>query len=407
MRLYVDPMPGLESAAIGVWAQAGAIDETLEENGVAHLLEHMAFKGTTRRTAKRIAEEIEEVGGYLNAATSYQRTGYYARVLKNDVERAVDILADILTDPLFDEGELAKEREVVVQEIGEAWDAPDDAVSELLQTQSFAGHPLGRPILGSVESVRSHSRERLRAFMDRLYTPANMLIAAAGAVDGDALAKWSEARFPAKPGANGLARLTPAYRGGRAHDTRDIEQTHIALAFPGVGARHPDFFATRVFAEALGGGMASRLFQTVREDRGLAYSVYAYADCYDEIGVVGAYAGTEDDKSEEAVRLIRERIAAAAEDMAEAEVARARAMLKSTLLMGLETPMGRIETAAGQTFTFGEPLAPETVRAQLDAVSVEDVRRVAARALEAAPPSLAVVGPAQFEPISRALAGDA
>lgn len=403
MRLYVDPMPGLESAAIGVWAHAGAIDEAAEESGVAHLLEHMAFKGTTKRSARRIAEEIEEVGGYLNAATSYQRTGYYARVLKNDVERGFDILADILTDPLFDDGELAKEREVVVQEIGEAWDMPDDAVNELLQAETFRGHPLARPILGSVESVRSHSRERLRSFMGRLYTPQKMVIAAAGAVDGDQLAKWAEERFPKKSSANGASRPAPSYQGGKAQDPRDIEQTHIAIAFPAVGARHEDFFATRVFAEALGGGMASRLFQTVREDRGLAYSVYAYADCYDEAGIVGAYAGTEADKAEEAVRLIREQLIAAADDMSETEVSRARAMLKSTVLMGLETPMGRIETASGQIFTFGAPLSPDAVRGKLDAVDVEDVRRVARRALDTAAPSIAVVGPGAFEPIAKAV----
>lgn len=404
MRCFVDPMPGFESVAIGVWAEAGAIDEAPEESGVAHLLEHMAFKGTTSRTPRALAEEIESVGGHLNAATSYQRTGYYARILKNDAELAIDIIADILTNPLFDAEELEKEKEVVVQEIGEAWDTPDDAVYELMQEKVFHGQPLGRPILGSTESVRSHDRSRLSAFMSRLYTPESMIIAAAGGVDIEEIARWAEARFPAggrkqeKP-----RRAKPHYVGGSVCDARDIEQTHLAAAFPGVGARHPDFFATRVFSEALGGGMASRLFQSVREDKGLAYSVYSFADCYDDAGVVGAYAGTDVENAAEAASLIRKEIEACAEKMTQAEVDRARAMLKSTLLMGLENPAGRIETAAGQFFTFGEVLSSEETRRRLDAVTVQDVRRCALRMLEGGAPTFSLVGPGDFDKIAGAL----
>lgn len=403
VRLFVDPMPGLESAAIGVWAKAGAVDETEEESGVAHLLEHMAFKGTGRRTARQIAEEIEAVGGYLNAATSYQRTGYYARVLKNDIALAIDILADILTDPLFDETELGKEKEVVVQEIGEAWDTPDDAVHDLLQGVAFRGQSLGRPILGSIDSVRSHGRERLRAFMERLYRSDNLIVAAAGAVDADQIARAVEARFPraAAPAPN-AARQAPSYLGGLAFDDREIEQTHVALAFPGVSARHEDFYATRIFAEALGGGMASRLFQTIREDRGLAYSVYAYADCYDEVGIVGAYVGADAANAETATALIRTELQAMTENLAQSEIDRARAMLKSTLLMGLESPAGRAETAAGQIATLGRPIAAAEIRERLESVTIEDVRRCAARALSEGPASVAVVGPADASAIVRA-----
>lgn len=403
VRVYVDPMPGLESAAIGVWARAGAIDETADENGVAHLLEHMAFKGTSRRSARGIAEEIEAVGGHLNAATGYQRTGYYARILKNDVSLGMDILADILTDPLFEEAELEKEKEVVVQEIGEANDTPDDAVSELLQTLCFAGQSLGRPILGAIDTVRSHDRDRLRAFMDRRYAAGGLVIAAAGAIDPAGFVALAEALFGGRPAGTGPDRPAPAYVGGDEIDRRDIDQTHIAFAFPAVDARHPDFFATRLFAEAYGGGMSSRLFQKIREERGLAYSAYAYADCYDAVGLIGGYIGTDEANAAEAVRLVREELEASAGDLAQPEIDRARAMLKATMLMSLESPMNRIETAASHILTYGEVLSPATLAARLDAVTVADVRRCAARALREGRPSLAIVGPADLGEIAAAI----
>ncbi|MEE2691938.1 MAG: pitrilysin family protein [Pseudomonadota bacterium] len=401
MRIFLDPMPGLETAAVGVWAQAGAIDEAPEENGVAHLLEHMAFKGTERRSARAIAEEIEAVGGYLNAATGYQRTGYYARILKDDVTLAFDILADILTDPLFDPADLAKEQEVVVQEIGEANDAPDDAVAELLQTLAFREQSLGRPILGDVESVRGHTPSRLRAFVGRLYRPQQLIVAAAGAIDPDKIEELALAYFGARaPTGEEQSRPKPIYVGGAKHDGRDIEQTHISLAFPAVSARDADYFATRVFAEALGGGMSSRLFQKIREDRGLAYSVYAYADCYDETGVIGAYVGTDEENARDCVRMIREELTSSASDMTDAEIDRARALLRSNMLMSLESPHNRIETAAAQIFTYGDLVPTAHLLQRLESVTVEDVRRCAERALTAGPASLAVVGPAEFAALS-------
>lgn len=404
IRVFADPMSGLESVAIGVWFRAGAIDETAEENGVAHLLEHMAFKGTTKRNARQIAEEIETVGGYLNASTGYSRTGYYARVLKDDVEIAFDILADILTNPTFDVEELAKEREVVIQEIGEANDIPDDAVMEMLQTLSFGDHALGRPILGTVQTVKSHTGDRLRTFMANQYASTGMIVAASGAVGDDEVLRLCERHFGARAASTSRTRApAPRYVGGSAHDGRDIEQTHIALAFPGVAVKSPDYFAARVFAEALGGGMSSRIFQSVREERGLAYSVFSFADCYDETGAIGAYVGTDEKNAAEAVALIRREIAAMADAPTEREVARARAMLKSTMLMGLESPATRAETAAGQIFSHGRLLSSREIGERLDAVTIDDVRRVAAAALGVAAPSLAIVGPADRDALTKAL----
>lgn len=405
VRVVLDPMQGLESAAVGVWFRAGAIDETFDEHGVAHLLEHMAFKGTTTRSARRIAEEIEAVGGYLNASTGYGRTGYYARVLRPDVGLGLEILSDILTDPLFDAGELEKERTVVVQEIGEAADQPDDAVMEMLQAQSFGAHPLGRAILGTEASVLSHTSARLFSFMAKNYAPQDLVIAGAGAVDADAFVALAERLFGGRgPVARAPRAPSPVYVGGVAHDARDIEQTHVALAFPGAAIRADDYFATRVFVEALGGGMSSRIFQSVREERGLAYSVYSFADAYDEVGTIGGYVGTEADSAAEAVGLIRREIEAMAAAPTKAEVDRAKALLKSTLLMGLESLSSRTEVAVGQLFSHGRLLSTAELKERIDAVTMDDVRAAAAKAASGKP-SLAIVGPADLVAVEGALAG--
>ncbi|MEM9616869.1 MAG: pitrilysin family protein [Pseudomonadota bacterium] len=397
VRIVVDPMPSLETAALGVWAHAGSVDERVEEHGIAHLLEHMAFKGTVRRTAREIAEEIESVGGYLNAATSHQRTGYYARVLKDDVPLAIDLLGDILRHPQFSNAELAKEQEVVVQEIGEAADTPDDVVFELLQEATWDGHSLARPILGTPQSVRAQTPASLREFMARQYHPGALIVAAAGKIDAEQIIALAEAQFgDMTPASADVSRSVPSFVGGQRHYARDIEQTHFALAFPGVSARHEDFFATRVFADALGGGMSSRLFQTIREERGLAYSVYAFADGYEECGLVGTYVGAEAGQVVEAAKLIQREIEAMAHDVTQTEVDRARALLRASLMMSLESPAARIEANAGQVFTFGKTMAPHELVARLDAVTLDDIKRCACRSLEG-PRSIAIVGDGEPE----------
>lgn len=403
VRIVADPMAGIESAAVGVWFRAGAIDETVDEQGIAHLLEHMAFKGTSSRSARQIAEEIENIGGYLNASTGYSRTGYYARVLRKDFGTAMEILADILTNPLFDAGELEKERQVVIQEIGEAADVPDDAVMEMLQTLSYGDHPLGRPILGTVDSVSSHTRARLAAFMAKHYAPGDLVISASGAVDPDEVGRIAEMLFgDRRPVARAKRSPPPTYKGGVRHDPRDIEQTHIALAFPGAAIRDDNYFAMRVFVEALGGGMSSRIFQSVREERGLAYSVYSFADSYDEVGSICAYVGTDGENASEAVALIRKEIELMAAEATAKEINRARAMLKSTLLMGFESPATRAETAVGQLFSHGRIIPASEIAERMDAVTVGDVRAAAENAL-AGIPALAIVGPADIDRVRTAL----
>ena len=398
-RVYIDPMPSLETVALGVWAYAGSVDERREEHGVAHLLEHMAFKGTTRRSARDIAEEIEAVGGYLNAATSHQRTGYYARLLKDDLALGVDILADILNNPTLCADELTKEKEVVIQEIGEAADTPDDVVFELLQAGTWGDHPLARPILGTPTSVRAQSPQTLRSFMDRQYQPHGMVIAAAGKIEPAEFISLIHDQFDQpEVGEQFEPRTQPSFVGGLRHDARDIEQTHLAIALPGVSARDDDFFAARIFADILGGGMSSRLFQTIREERGLAYSVYAFSDSYEQSGLVGAYVAADERQMDEATQLIRAQIEDLTRNPRQEELDRARAMLRASMMMGLENPSARIEQAAGQLFTLGETLSPEHIMARLDAVTLADIKRCAARALSG-PFSAAMVGPGDVNPI--------
>lgn len=404
LHVIVDSMPSLESAALGVWVKAGSIDELGDEHGLAHLLEHMAFKGTTRRTARGIAEEIEAVGGYLNASTSHQRTGYYARTLSDHVPLATDILADILQNPTFDEAELAREKEVIVQEIGEAADTPDDVVFELLMDAAFEGQPLARTILGTPQTVRAQTRNSLKTFVKRLYGPHSMIIAIAGGVEAAAFLKLAERHFGEMPAtiAN-LARALPNWRGGARHDDRVIEQTHLALGFPGVASRDDDFFATRIYADVLGGGMSSRLFQKIREERGLAYTVYAFADGFDDTGLAGVYLGADAEQIPEAAQVIRTEMQAMTESVTQEEIDRVRAMLRASMLMSLENPAARIEAAAGQLFTYGEILTSDAITERLEAVTIDDVKRCAAHALEAGPPAIAVVGQGDVDAVSSKL----
>ena len=400
LRVFVDPMPSLETVALGVWSHAGSVNETDGEHGIAHLLEHMAFKGTTTRSARDIAEDIENVGGYLNAATSHQRTGYYVRLLKDDIALGLEILSDILLRPTFVYAELEKEKDVVVQEIGEAADTPDDVVFELLQSATWGSHPLARPILGTPKSVRAQTPDSLRAFMNRWYYPENMIVAVAGNVNvKDFIVRANDAFGDIESG-EAVVSIAPAeFAGGVSHDAREIEQTHLAIALPGVSVRDDDYFATRVFVDVLGGGMSSRLFQKIREERGLAYSVYAFADGYEECGLIGAYVGADHGQIVSAAGLIRDEIEAMTADVGQAEVDRARAMLRSSMMMSLENPSSRIEAGAGQLFVYDRIIPIAELSARLDAVSVNDVQRCVVRALSGGL-SISVVGAGDVEAVA-------
>jgi predicted Zn-dependent peptidase len=380
INVVTDTMPHLETASLGVWVASGSRDERRDENGISHLLEHMAFKGTRRRTARQIAEEIEAVGGDLNAATSAETTAYYARMLRADVPLALDVLADILSEPTFDREELTREQSVIVQEIGAVADTPDDLIFEHLNAIAFPDQPLGRSILGTPKTVRSFNGGALRDYLGRHYRAPDMVVAAAGAVDHAAVVADVERRFASFSGpASPLPE--PAKFGGGSHiEKRELEQVHIAMALPGVAATDDSLYSVQVFTNILGGGMSSRLFQEARERRGLCYSIYSFHMPYSDIGMFGLYAGTDAADTSELMRVIVGEIASTADTISETELARSKAQMKAGLLMALESSGARVEQLARQMITRGRTIPVDELVEKVDAVTVETAR-AAGRAL--------------------------
>jgi predicted Zn-dependent peptidase len=392
LTVATDAMAGVESATVGVWVAAGARHEPAEVNGIAHLLEHMAFKGTKRRSALAIAEEIEAVGGYLNAYTTREHTAYYARVLAGDVPIAVDILADILQHSTFDPAELERERAVILQEIGQAEDTPDDIIFDHLQLTAFPEQALGRPILGSPEIVRRLDREAVRSYMRTRYGASSMILVGAGRVEHEALVRLAETHFAELPAKADLAREPAAFVGGERRDTKELEQVHLVLGFAGLPHIDPEYYAASVYSTLIGGGMSSRLFQEVREKRGLVYSVYSFSNSYFDGGLFGIYAGTGEAQAAETLRVIADELARARDDVSEEELNRARAQVKAGLLMGRESTGARAEQLAQQLMIFGRPLPVAEIVAELEAVDRARLMRVAER-LTSSAPAFAALGP--------------
>lgn len=404
VRLAVEPMPGLRSASVGVFFSAGGRHERAEQNGIAHFLEHMAFKGTPTRTALQIAEEIEDVGGYINAYTGKEMTAYYARVLEADVGRALDILADIVLNPLFQKPDIEVERGVILQEIGQALDTPDDIIFDWLQEAAFPDQPFGRTILGPAERVSRFGKRDLAGFVAEHYGPERIVIAAAGAVDPGALLRDAERLF------GGLAARPPLdvaparFVGGERREARDLEQVHVALAFEGPGVRHEDAYVAQIWATAMGGGMSSRLFQELRERRGLCYTIFAQAGAYDDTGMITLYAGTGADQIRALSELVMDEIRRAADGMSVPELERARAQMKAGLLMGLESPSARAERAARMLQVWGRVQDIDETIAKIDAVTPERLRAFAERLALRADPAVALLGPVEDAPAREALA---
>ncbi|PYG26462.1 M16 family metallopeptidase [Pelagimonas varians] len=397
-RIVTEHMPGLQSAALGIWVTAGGRNERPEQNGVAHFLEHMAFKGTKRRSALQIAEEIEDVGGYINAYTSREVTAYYARVLAADTALAMDVIADILLNPVFDQKEIETERHVILQEIGQARDTPDDVIFDWLQEKAYPDQPIGRTILGESDMVRSFGREDLSTFISEHYGPDQMILSAAGGVDHDTLVAQAETLFGHIPARQAPAFDKARYLGGESRELKDLEQAHIALAFEGPGYRDDNFYAAQIYSSVLGGGMSSRLFQEIREKRGLCYTIFAQSGAYADTGMTTIYAGTSGEELGDLAMLTIDEMKRAADDMTQAEIDRARAQMKAGLLMGLESPSSRAERMARMVQIWGNvPPIKDTV-ARIDAVTLTDVLGFAQVQVTSAAPSLALYGPVSKAP---------
>jgi predicted Zn-dependent peptidase len=405
LRIVTDRIDAVDTASLGLWVDVGTRHEPPEINGAAHFLEHMAFKGTERRSARDIAEEIEAVGGHLNAYTSRESTAYYAKVLKEDLPLALDILADILMHSSFDAAELERERTVILQEIGQAFDTPDDIIFDHFQERAFPDQAMGRPVLGSPEIIRRLSREAVIGYLRENYGAARMVLSVSGNLDHDRVVDLADKLLGAMPstGANGHEPASePArYVGGEHREDRDLEQLHLVLGFPGIPLEDPDYYAASVLSTAFGGGMSSRLFQEIREKRGLVYAVHSFAHGYRDGGLFGIYAGTGEEEAAELVPVLCDEAMRLEEGLTPVELARAKAQMKAGLLMSLESTGARCEQMAQHMLIHGTPFDPADIVRRIEAVDEAAVGRVVAR-WRSAPPTLAALGPVgQLEDFDR------
>ncbi|HXW72779.1 MAG TPA: pitrilysin family protein [Methylocella sp.] len=394
LRIATQNMPHLETASLGVFVGAGSRHESLQENGLSHLLEHMAFKGTKRRSARDIAEEIETVGGELNAATSTEQTAYYAHTLSQDVPLALDIFADILLESTFDSAEIEREKKVILQEIGAVEDTPEDLIFDDLSATAFPNQPIGRPILGSKERVAQFRRDDVANYLSDKYRSDGTVIAAAGAIDHAQLCEEAERHFARLPCETGRDRAAPArYVGGTRETRRKLEQVHVAIGFEGANFTAENFYPLQIFTAAVGGGMSSRLFQEVREARALAYSIHAFHWGYSDTGVFGFYSATNASDLDELLSVALESLGQATLDLGDEEIHRAKAQLKVSLLSILESPSARCEQIARQIMIFGRILAHREIIDAVDRADAATIRAAGARALRS-PPTAVTLGPA-------------
>ena len=397
LTVVTEQMDRVETVSIGAYVASGTRNETEADNGASHFLEHMAFKGTDRRTAAQIAEEVENVGGHINAYTAREQTAYYVKLLKEDLALGADIIGDILTHSTFAPEELERERGVILQEIGQANDTPDDIIFDHFQQTAFPAQPMGRPTLGTEDGIKAMSRDQLTGYMRRHYAAQNVVIAATGNLRHETVVELAKQHFADLPSETPPASEPGVYRGGEFREGRDLDQVHIVLGFPSLHFKDPDYYGALLLSTLLGGGMSSRLFQEIREKRGLVYSIYSFASPFLDTGLFGIYAGTGEEEASELVPVTLEELRRVQDDVTPEELHRARAQVKASLLMSLESTGSRCEQIARQIQVFGRVLPTEESVARLNAVDLEGIRRTARRIFRS-PPTLAALGPADKVP---------
>lgn len=396
-------MPGLRTLALTVAVRGGAKWESEATSGWSHCLEHLVFKGAGDMGAREIVERIEAEGGSINAATGYERTSFEVRALQGSLPLALQVLSDLVFRPTLDPAEIVREKDVVAQEIAEAFDTPDDHVFEMAQTRAFADQPLGRPILGSVASLKPLDKPSISAWRARLYSPDRMVVSASGAVDETELLALAERWFGDQVATPAEAPETPVFTGGDATLTRRIEQANIVFQLPAPSAKSPAYAATRLMTEILGGGMASRLFQSAREERGLAYAIDAYHEPYEDAGILGIYSGASADRAVELAQVCAAELKTLAEaGPTAAELSRAKAVLNAGLWMSDESPAARAGRAAAQVLLFGAPITSRTMADRTLAQTSDDVRAAAAACLTPGLAATAVLGPKGAAPAGAA-----
>ena len=392
LRIITENLPGIQTATLGLWVEVGARHETRETNGISHFLEHMAFKGTKTRTAQQIAEEIENVGGHLNAYTSRENTAFHARVLKENVPLALEIIADIIQNSVFDPHEVKRERDVILQEIGQTMDTPDDIIFEHFQKTAFPHHPVGRSILGPVENVKRFTPEDLKTYMDQEYTASRMVFAATGAVAHDEIVTLCQKNFTqlSNPPKKNFEKAS--YQGGHFYENRDLEQVHLILGFESCPYGHPLHYPYFVLSSLLGGGMSSRLFQEVREKRGLVYSIYSYHSALRDTGIFGIYAGTGEEQVKELLPTIKGVLEDLPNVLEEKEIERSKAQFKAAIMMALESTSAKCEQHAQQMLIYNRPLPPQEIIDKVNKVTREDLVKLVENMLTQ-PPTFVAIGP--------------
>lgn len=397
LTVVTETMDRVETVSIGAYVATGTRNETEAENGASHFLEHMAFKGTHTRTAAEIAEAIEDVGGHINAYTAREQTAYYVKLLKEDLALGADIIGDILTNSVFAPEELERERGVILQEIGQANDTPDDIIFDHFQLTAYPDQPMGRPVLGAESNIKSMARDQLTGYMQRHYAAGNTVIAAAGNLKHETVVDLARKHFAGLPSAMPGPFAAGSYAGGEFREERELDQVHIVLGFPGVSYADPDYYPALLLSTLLGGGMSSRLFQEIREKRGLVYSIYSFAAPFLDSGLFGLYAGTGEQEAKELMPVTLEALRDVQHTVTEVELARARAQVKASLLMSLESSGSRCEQLARQMQVFGRVVPTAETVAKLQAVDVDSIQRVATRIFRGTP-TLAAMGPADHVP---------
>jgi predicted Zn-dependent peptidase len=406
--LVAEHMPHMRSVAIGIWVRAGSRGEPSELNGIAHFIEHMVFKGTSRRSAEQIAREMDSVGGLLDAFTSKEMVSFNAKVLDENLPIAFDVLSDLVLGPVFADEDIGKEKQVILEEIRMEDDNPESLAHEMLTQSFWRGHPLGAPILGTRATVRGFTRASVVNCFQRWYTPANTVITAAGNVHLGSLLKLvgkSFAGLKRKPRTSPNSRTAPHTHARLSTRNKPaLEQAHITLAVPSYPLVHPRRYAASVLNNILGGSMSSRLFQNIRERQGLAYAVFSELNPYSDAGMLSVYAGTSRSTTERVLRSIAGEFARLKKELvAPEELRRAKDQLKGSLVLSLESPGARMSNLARQEMYFGRFFSVEELHASIEAVTAEDVQRTALEFFEPRKIAATVVGPLQGFRLTRDL----
>ena len=392
LRVVTQNMPGLETVSMGIWNAVGGRDEVEANNGVAHLLEHMAFKGTLTKNALQIAETIEDVGGDINAYTSKEITAYYVKLLADDLHYGVDILTDILQNSAFAEDELNRERGVIIQEIGMYLDTPDDMIFDYWQEKAFPNQPMGRSILGKTDIIKNISREEVKGFMTNHYNPNKMIISAAGKINHDEFVEMIKKSCTNLPVGNSNNREKANYLSGEYREEKKLEQVHLLLGFEGIDYHHDDYYSLLVFSSLLGGGMSSRLFQEIREKRGLVYGISSFSSAYTDTGMFGIYCGTGENKIQELIPILCNELNTSPSSISDKEITRGKAQLKASLMMGRESAFRRCESAARQLLVFNKVIDPSETLEKINSVSKESVEKIA-KQIVSGPMTISSIGP--------------